>query len=90
MSSLLSEELNTLKGGKINWVGFYLTRGDQLVLGPFQGKVACIRINFGKGKKKNGKEKVDKQEQEKKPEKHNRKRKKISLPLNIPCFLDSF
>lgn len=33
----------------INWVGFYLVRDDQLVLGPFQGKPACIRIDFGKG-----------------------------------------
>lgn len=33
----------------INWAGFYLVRDDQLVLGPFQGKVACIRIDFGKG-----------------------------------------
>lgn len=33
----------------INWVGFYLVREEQLVLGPFQGKPACIRIDFGKG-----------------------------------------
>ncbi len=33
----------------INWVGFYLVRNGQLVLGPFQGKVACLRIDFGKG-----------------------------------------
>ena len=33
----------------INWVGFYLVRDGQLVLGPFQGKTACIRIDFGKG-----------------------------------------
>lgn len=33
----------------LNWVGFYLVRGDELVLGPFQGKPACIRIAFGKG-----------------------------------------
>lgn len=33
----------------INWAGFYLARGGQLVLGPFQGKPACIRIDFGKG-----------------------------------------
>jgi L-methionine (R)-S-oxide reductase len=32
-----------------SWVGFYLWRGDQLVLGPFQGKVACVRIALGKG-----------------------------------------
>jgi GAF domain-containing protein len=31
------------------WVGFYLVKGEQLVLGPFQGPVACTRINFGKG-----------------------------------------
>lgn len=33
----------------INWVGFYLRRGEELVLGPFQGKVACIRIPLGRG-----------------------------------------
>jgi GAF domain-containing protein len=31
------------------WVGFYLVKDDQLVLGPFQGPIACTRINFGKG-----------------------------------------
>ena len=31
------------------WVGFYLVKGDQLVLGPFQGPVACTRINKGRG-----------------------------------------
>ena len=31
------------------WVGFYFVKGDQLVLGPFQGPVACTRIDFGKG-----------------------------------------
>ncbi len=31
------------------WVGFYLLKGDELVLGPFQGKVACTRIGLGKG-----------------------------------------
>ena len=31
------------------WVGFYRVVGDQLVLGPFQGPVACIRIIFGRG-----------------------------------------
>lgn len=34
---------------QINWVGFYLLRGSQLVLGPFQGKPACVRIDLGKG-----------------------------------------
>lgn len=33
----------------INWVGFYLWKEDQLVLGPFQGLPACIRIPYGKG-----------------------------------------
>ena len=35
--------------GDVNWAGFYLLRGDRLVLGPFQGKVACIHIPLGKG-----------------------------------------
>lgn len=34
---------------KISWVGFYLTKGDKLYLGPFQGKVACTVIKFGNG-----------------------------------------
>lgn len=33
----------------INWCGFYLLRGEELVLGPFQGKPACIRIPLGHG-----------------------------------------
>lgn len=31
------------------WVGFYIVKGDELVLGPFQGNIACTRIGFGKG-----------------------------------------
>jgi len=31
------------------WIGFYLKKGDQLVLGPFQGPLACTRINFDDG-----------------------------------------
>jgi L-methionine (R)-S-oxide reductase len=31
------------------WVGFYIVRKDQLVLGPFQGPIACTRIDIGKG-----------------------------------------
>jgi GAF domain-containing protein len=31
------------------WVGFYLVKNDELVLGPFQGPIACTRIGFGKG-----------------------------------------
>jgi L-methionine (R)-S-oxide reductase len=34
---------------KFLWVGFYLVKGDELVLGPFQGPVACTRIQKGKG-----------------------------------------
>lgn len=33
----------------LNWAGFYLLRGDELVLGPFQGKPACVRIASGRG-----------------------------------------
>lgn len=32
-----------------HWVGFYRVMGDQLVLGPFQGPLACMRIGYGKG-----------------------------------------
>ena len=31
------------------WVGFYLVKGNELVLGPFQGPIACTRIQMGKG-----------------------------------------
>lgn len=34
---------------RFSWVGFYLTRGNELVLGPFQGKPACVRIALGNG-----------------------------------------
>jgi L-methionine (R)-S-oxide reductase len=43
-SALLNQFLN-----QVNWVGFYLWKEDQLVLGPFQGLPACIRIPYGKG-----------------------------------------
>ena len=33
----------------VNWAGFYLVRGDRLVLGPFQGKPACVHIAKGRG-----------------------------------------
>ncbi len=33
----------------INWVGCYFLKGDELVLGPFQGKTACVRIKLGRG-----------------------------------------
>lgn len=45
LSALINESLTD-----INWAGFYLTREPNLlVLGPFQGKVACVRIPFGQG-----------------------------------------
>jgi GAF domain-containing protein len=34
---------------EINWLGVYVLRGDELVLGPFQGKPACVRLPLGKG-----------------------------------------
>lgn len=34
---------------QLNWAGFYFTRGGELVLGPFQGKPACVRIAWGRG-----------------------------------------
>ena len=34
---------------QLNWLGFYFLRGDTLVLGPFQGKPACVRIAMGRG-----------------------------------------
>ncbi len=44
VSALLFERL-----AEVNWVGFYRLIEGELVLGPFQGKVACIRIPIGKG-----------------------------------------
>ncbi len=44
LSALLWESLED-----INWAGFYLATGNELLLGPFQGKPACIHIPFGKG-----------------------------------------
>jgi GAF domain-containing protein len=61
LESLLSKEENLLSNlsnltaalkesfDKINWVGFYLFDGSKLYLGPFQGKVACTKIEIGKG-----------------------------------------
>jgi len=34
---------------QLNWAGFYLLKGGELVLGPFQGRPACVRIAFGRG-----------------------------------------
>jgi L-methionine (R)-S-oxide reductase len=44
MAALLYEGLPGL-----NWAGFYFLQGGELVLGPFQGKVACVRIAMGRG-----------------------------------------
>jgi GAF domain-containing protein len=33
----------------LNWAGFYFLRGGQLIVGPFQGRVACVRISLGQG-----------------------------------------
>ncbi|HEY1062718.1 MAG TPA: GAF domain-containing protein [Daejeonella sp.] len=43
MCAALKEQFNFF------WVGFYMVKGDELVLGPFQGPVACTRIKKGKG-----------------------------------------
>ena len=34
---------------QLNWVGFYFLKGGELILGPFQGRVACVRIGLGRG-----------------------------------------
>ncbi len=44
LSALLFMELE-----QVNWVGFYFLQGEELVLGPFQGKPACVRIPLGQG-----------------------------------------
>jgi GAF domain-containing protein len=43
VTAALKQQFNWL------WVGFYHVKGDQLILGPFQGPVACTRINKGRG-----------------------------------------
>ncbi len=43
-SALIFNEIEQL-----NWAGFYIFNGKELVLGPFQGKAACVRITMGKG-----------------------------------------
>src|ERR1700735_2036555 len=61
LSGLFSDERNGLANAAnmcallyqmlpdVNWVGFYFLQGGELVLGPFQGKVACVRIAMGRG-----------------------------------------
>ncbi len=51
---LLANSANTCalifeKIPRLNWAGFYFLRGEELVLGPFQGKPACVRIGMGRG-----------------------------------------
>jgi GAF domain-containing protein len=61
LAGLFAEETNGLANAanmcavlyhglpRLNWVGFYLLQQGELVLGPFQGKVACVRIALGRG-----------------------------------------
>ena len=61
ISALIQEETDTVANmanaaaliyhalPRLNWVGFYLLKGGELVLGPFQGQPACVRIAFGRG-----------------------------------------
>ena len=61
LAALLADETDALAnsanfvgllyGGisEINWLGIYILRNNELVLGPFQGKPACVRISVGKG-----------------------------------------
>ena len=43
-AALVADELD-----RLNWAGFYLLRGDRLVVGPYQGRPACIEIPLGRG-----------------------------------------
>jgi GAF domain-containing protein len=47
MANLVALLFNSLD--RVNWLGFYLLRGEELVVGPFQGKPACVRIGVGQG-----------------------------------------
>lgn len=47
--SNLSALIKEFYGPVCSWAGFYLLKDNELVLGPFQGKVACTRISIGKG-----------------------------------------
>jgi len=50
ISALIHESINILKDNKVNWTGFYFLESDGgLVVGPYQGKMACQRIPKGKG-----------------------------------------
>ena len=61
LDALLENETNTIANlsnasallfhsiDHVNWAGFYLVDNEELILGPFQGKVACMHIKLGKG-----------------------------------------
>lgn len=52
LSAILYHEMNSFNKNSINWFGFYFvdkSKPKELILGPFQGKVACTRIKFSKG-----------------------------------------
>ena len=49
VSNLSNVSSLLFKMGEVNWAGFYLSNGEYLYLGPFQGDVACTRIPFNKG-----------------------------------------
>ncbi len=61
LRALLADEIDALASasnfvallynamGDVNWLGIYVLRGDELVLGPFQGKPACVRLKIGMG-----------------------------------------
>eukprot|EP01137_Pigoraptor_chileana_P001491 Opistho-2@39215 len=51
-AAIIYHGLNGREDAPVNWAGFYLkdhSKDNELVLGPFQGKVACVRIRFGRG-----------------------------------------
>ena len=49
ISALLFHALNQELDNAVNWLGFYRVRNGELILGPFQGQVACLRIPYGSG-----------------------------------------
>ena len=49
MSNLANVSAILFTLGNLNWAGFYVVEGDYLLLGPFQGEVACTKIEYGKG-----------------------------------------
>ena len=49
MSNLANVSAILFTLDNLNWAGFYVVEGDYLLLGPFQGEVACTKIEYGKG-----------------------------------------